>query len=350
MPETPHAAPRPLRPASRPAGRLLPADQADRHALLDPYFRAHGSHCLAYSSLQDVLEHFLLDGVGYVACLNFRHPLLCRKPRRIVLANPVVAKEDAARLIEAFLAFDPDPVFVQVDRDFAAILDAAGFQVNQIGVETDVPLADFDLTGKGRAKLRQWRNKTEREGVVARELPCSAVDPAEVAALSRQWLDRKGGREILFLNRPFVIADEPDVRRFYAFQDGRLVGVAVFDPFFRDGRVVGYYHNIDRLADGAPHGTGVCIKLAAVEAFRAEGREVLALGLTPLSGIDNDFNANRFMERILKIVKRYDFLYPFKGSESHKKKFDGVSRKVYAASRKSDIRTMLATSKAFGVF
>lgn len=347
--------PGPPRPALQPAPappamniRYLDGNDPGSRPLVTPYLRAFGAHCLSHSTMQEGMHFFFMEDVGYLSYFMASHPILARQPRKIVISNPVCAPGDMERLLAAFLAREALPIFVQVERPCGELLARLGLEVNQIGVETDLPLP-FSLTGNRRGKLRQWRNKALREGVEVFEAPLSSMDLKEVRALSQDWLSRKGGVELRYLSRPLVYADEPGVRTFFAACQGRVVGLAVFDPMYRDGRIIGYYHNMDRLHRTAPGGTSALIVLTALERFTAEGLEKLALGMSPMCDMEDDLNANRFMASLLSVFKRCTFLYPFEGNESHKRKFDGSRFKVYAASRKNNISTMIAASLAFGL-
>lgn len=328
--------------------RFLDGDDPTTRERVRPYLLAHGGHCLSHSTLQKGMDFFFMEDVGYLSFFIARHPILARTPRRIVISNPVAAPGDHERLARAFLEQEKNPIFVQITRPTGELLGSLGLQVNQMGVETDLPIP-FPLSGNKRGKLRQWRNKALREGVEVFEAPMSAMDLAEVRALSDDWIKRKGGSEIGTLSRPLLFEDEPGVRYFWSRHEGRLAGLAVFDPMYRDGRPYAYYHNMDRLRADAPHGTSPLTVLTALEKFQSEGMETLALGLSPLADIADDLNANRFMAAILPFFKRFEHLYPFAGNESHKRKFDGVRSKVYAASPKNNIRTMIQASLAFGL-
>jgi phosphatidylglycerol lysyltransferase len=300
--------------------------------------------------MQPNLACFMREGVGYIAGQRFSHPVLSRKPILVALSNPVADTADHPALLDALLQRQPRCVFVQINYDFAALLHEKGFKVYPLGVESDVPLAGFDLRGKARAKLRQWRNKCIREGVEVTEGPITAQDPGEVAALSRDWLKRKGGAEKNFLTRPLQLNGEEGMRYFWARQNGRLVGFAGMDPMYRGGRVEGYYHNYDRLLGEAPNGTSAYIALTAAEAFRKEGVSTLALGLSPLAGLENEFDNSPLLQRASSLIFEYgNTLYPFKGNVQHKRKFDPRRIKSYVAGNVSALQIMFAASAACGL-
>lgn len=325
---------------------VLPAD----YKRLEPYLRTWGQSCLSYSLFQPGMKYYVEDGVGFVAYYPFRHPLLAPFGRKIVLTNPVCAPEDARGMLERFIAKYKRVIVLQCNAVNAAHLEAMGLEVNMIGQECELPLP-YVLKGKHRASLRQWRNKCEREGVVVEECALSACDYNEIKALSQEWMQEKGGKELKLLTRPFIWADEPDVRCFWARQKGRLIGLAIFDPMYRDGDIVGYYHNFDRITSQAPNGSSAYIILEAIKAFEAEGLQCVSLGLMPLYVLRPHFKGNEVTRKALMYAYgKLNHLYPFQGSASHKKKFHGRLAPVYFSSTQgNNLKEVLIMIKAQGM-
>ncbi|MEH6456212.1 MAG: DUF2156 domain-containing protein [Cocleimonas sp.] len=327
---------------------------------LIPYLEKYGSHCMAYTSLEPTLEYFLVDGLGYIAYKRFKHWFWAIKERVIVLADPICASGNTLELLNQFLEKYPNPIFVQSSRFFAKVLDKKGFQVNQFGIETDLLTVDFDLAGKKRAKLRQWRNKCQREGVVIVEKPISeCTNQDEIKILSQRWLDKKGGSEHIFLVRPLRFESEKDTRYFWAYlpdEEGqKLIGFAVFDPIYSDQKITGYYHNIDRIDATAPNGSSVSIVLHALEVFKLEGVDKISLGMSPLClqrGLSSELNFNIFTRKSFWYAfEKLNYIYPFKGNASHKNKFNGKQTPVYFSSTKgSGLWQVLVMMKGIGMF
>ena len=312
---------------------------------------------MAYTSLEPAMEYFVIEDVGYLAYISFKHWLWAWQERKIVLADPVCDRKDYEQFVAAFIKKHPNVTFVAISEIFAKKLESMGFQVNQFGVNTELPLQDFSLSGKKRAKLRQWKNKCEREGVTVMEQAindCSNI--AEIQALSKDWLDKKGGSEYSFLVRPLRFDNEDGVRYFWAYKENKLIAFAVFDPIYNERKVIGYYHNIDRMNENAPHGTSVFIILSAMEVFKKEGVEFVSLGMSPLSlqrGMVNELpNYNKFTRQSFWYAfDKLNFLYPFKGNASHKNKFSGVKKPVYIASTKgTGLKEVFVMMKAIGMF
>ena len=322
---------------------------------LIPYLEKYGSHCMAYTSLEPTMEYFVVDEVGYIAFISYKHWLWARKERKIVLADPVCDKSQYHKIVMLFIAKYPDAIFVQASKEFATALDKLGYQINQFGIETTIPVENFELQGKQRAKLRQWRNKCQREGVSVEEKSIDQCEnEIEIQALSERWLSKKGGSEYSFLVRPLRYEKEQDVRYFWAYQDNKLIGFATFDPIYVNQKIIAYYHNIDRIDESAPHGTSVVIVLKAIEVFAQEGLSHVSLGMSPLClqrGFKSEFNFNKFTRKAFWYAfEKLNFLYPFQGNASHKNKFNGEKVPVYVSStRGTGLPQIFVMMKAIGM-
>jgi lysylphosphatidylglycerol synthetase-like protein (DUF2156 family) len=324
---------------------------------LIPYLEKYGSHCMAYTSLEPSLEYFLVEDKGYIAFKRFKDWFWSFKERVIVLADPICAVENTKAVLDQFLEKYPNVVFVQSSRSFAELLYKEGFQVNQFGIETDLYTENFDLAGKARAKLRQWRNKCQREGITIIEKPITDYDNKnEIRALSERWLDKKGGAEYSFLVRPLRYENEKDARYFWAYSaDQQLIGFAVFDPIYSNQKIRGYYHNIDRIDSSAPHGTSVSIVLHALDIFKEEGVGKISLGMSPLllqKGLSSELNHNQFTRQSFWYAfEKLNFIYPFQGNASHKGKFNGEQSPVYISTTNgTNLWQVLVMMKGIGMF
>ena len=323
--------------------------------LIIPYLEKYGSHCMAYSSLEPDMQYFVVDGVGYIAYKPFKHWFWSLSGRQIVLADPVCSPDNYKQLLSQFIKVYPDAMFVQISKAVAKALNDLGYEVNQFGIETEISLEDFSLAGKKRAKLRQWQNKCHREEVSFNELSiddCQNI--AEIKALSESWLKSKGGDGLGLLIRPLRFQQEKDTRYFWAYQHDKLVGMALFDPIYRDGKVVAYYHNIDRISAASPHGTGAALLLFAMKQFAKEGVEYVSLGMSPMSlyrGMKGELNYRPFTRKaFLFAYKHLNFLYPFQGNFTHKRKFAGQVKPVYVSStRGTGLKQIFIMMKAIGM-
>jgi hypothetical protein len=146
-----------------------------------------------------------------------------------------------AELIARFT--HPDAAFCQISRPLADLLASQGFRINEMGPDARLDLASYDFSGRDKQNLRTAVNRAAKDGYHVRECALTSLDIADVRVLSDDWRESRIGRnhEISFLNRPFVPADEPDVRKFFLFdRDDRLMALGGFDPIYRAGAVIGY--------------------------------------------------------------------------------------------------------------
>lgn len=309
------------------------------------YLHRHGTHCMAYSTLQPEMHYFDVAGAGYIAYKKVAR--LFRRSVNVALSDPIAASDVQADLVRAFTAACGPVIFTQISRTFAAKLSSVGMKVNQMGLETELDLRSFDLRGKARAQLRHWRNTTSKAGVTVHEVP-SANLAQEVGELNRKWLAQRGSRELALLTRPFVCHAEDEVRCFVARRNGDAIAMAIFDPMYADNQIIGYYHNHDRYLPCCPHGTPVAITLTAMERFRQEGRRVLSLGLSPLAGLGAEaFPHARQTAWFLRFL--YDHcgsIYNFRGNFFHKTRYAGTNQPIYAASASATIRDVLSVLRA----
>src|SRR5579863_8051686 len=296
--------------------------------------RQHGSFAQAYSAtFQPGLEHFG-DERGFVAYKPVGRSAL-------VLSDPVAPASEHAELIERFVAEQADACFWCVSYAVAKILSARGFFINEVGSENRIDLASYDFAGQDKRNVRRSINRVERCGYTIKEASISAVGAAQVAAVSNIWRRQHTvrNREITFINRPMVVADEPDVRSFFAFdRDGAVVAFAVFDPVYERGEVVGYGSQHNRQIPQADALVQHAIKRRAIEAFQAEGRKWLFLGLSPFADIEDhnpEFRRNWLVRRSFRFAYENAlfnrFIFPVKPLSAHKRQFRGSTEQTYYA-------------------
>ncbi len=101
--------------------------------MLSPFLRKHGREALSYATIQDGMEYFIDDELGYVAFTTVTHPVFARKPKRIVLSDPVCAREDLGKLLDRFLGDGTEATFVVISEFCAEELRARGYKINCLG-------------------------------------------------------------------------------------------------------------------------------------------------------------------------------------------------------------------------
>jgi lysylphosphatidylglycerol synthetase-like protein (DUF2156 family) len=297
--------------------------------------RQHGTASQAFSATyQPELEHFG-DERGFLAYKKVGRTTL-------VLSDPIAPPENIPDLISRFLQEHRDVGFWHLSAPIAKILAARGFTVNAMGHDTWIDLATYTFTGPQKQNLRGAVNRMVKRGFVTRESSLAEVGIDKVKAMSDEWRQGRTVRndEVAFLNRPLVLAEEPDVRRFFTFDSqGKLVAFGFFDPIYEGGEVVGYLSQHNRHLPEADSKVHFAIKHVAIETFQKEGRKVLNLGLAPLADVlqDEEFKSNRswVTARYFNfsfnnwLINRY--IYPLKGILAHRRTFRGEQRHTYYA-------------------
>ena len=312
--------------------------QRDKWTVLSPFLKRYGREALSYATLQDGMEYFV-DDAGYIAYTSVQHPVFARKPKRIVLSDPVCAPADLPKLIRNFLAENPRAAFGVISENCAQVLRGLGFKANCIGYEPEVPIQTYNTKGnwKDLDLIKRARNETKREGIVIREESSATIRHDDLSAVSARWIGTKkvNDREIWIYARRPVFGHEEDVRKFVAYdKEGRVVGFVFYDPMYRDGKVFGYSANISRCDEQRFGRLATAVHMEAVEKFKTEGKEVLNLCLAPFVKLgEGKFNDDWATTFFFKLCVRYgNNIYNFKGLSFNKSKYRGTEKCLYWAS------------------
>lgn len=307
-------------------------------SLLSPFIRRHGNGSLAYATLQQGMEYFIHE-LGYIAFITTTHPVFARKPKRIVLTDPVCDPKDTQALVAAFLKEYPSAVFGVVSEHCAGLLRTMGFKVNCVGYEPELPVQSYNTLGNWKEldMIKRARNEAKREGITIREVDIAEVPIDQLQALSSKWLQGKkvNDREIWIYARRPVYQHEPDVRKFVAFdKEGTAIGYVFYDPMYHDEKVVGYSANIVRCDEARYGRLATSIHMVAMEVFKPEGVETLNLMLCPFTNLEKGIYADDLMTKwFFQISQRFGGeIYNFKGLAFHKSKYRGHEKPVYYAS------------------
>jgi lysylphosphatidylglycerol synthetase-like protein (DUF2156 family) len=301
--------------------------------------KKHGSFALAYNSMSRQFDAFTAEGVdGYLA-----YALV--DGTAMLVGDPVADKPRV--LLEEFVGWcdrrNHRLCALQVGRETAAALRACGCCVNKLGIETSVDLQRFDpeLPGKDYQEIRNSRNVALRFGIAVREQPLSERSLADLQSLFADWLDRKKNRrELRLLLRPPSLTPEPGVRHFTAEYRGRLIAAVFFAPMYRDGRLTGYYADVERYNTAGlelPGGLNLMklVQFEAAKLFRREGVERIALGMSPLFDVRNsEFDDNPEMTALFEQLFEESALYAFQGIARHKREYPcRIEHPVFIATR-----------------
>jgi lysylphosphatidylglycerol synthetase-like protein (DUF2156 family) len=311
----------------------------EKWTLLSPHLRRHGREALAYATLQQGMEYFV-DRAGYLAFVTVTHPVFAPKPRRMVLSDPICAREDLTGLLGRFFQDNGRAAFVVISEYCAETLRGMGFKVNCIGYEPELPVQTYNTAGNWKELdlVKRARNEAKREGIVIREeKDLQKVDRDGLNRVNAQWIGSKrvNDREVWIYARRAVFELEEEVRKFVAYdKDGQVAGFAFYDPMYRDGRVVGYAANILRCDEKRFGRLTTAMHMTAIEVFRPEGVEILNIMLAPFAKLESGrFNDDFGSKVFFQLTERFgDKIYNFKGLAFHKSKYRGVEKSLYFAS------------------
>ncbi len=298
----------------------------------------HGSQSISYSTLQSDLKHHIELERGYAAYGSHLN-------HNFILGNPICSPDEKTDFIESVISNLDDPAFVQVDRETAELLhDEFGYKVTKLGVETLLPIQEYRLEGdtaksRLRASIRRGRETAEVVELSQSELAQNFdIGPAELEAVTAEWRrTKKIKRPLRFLIRRAVYDDEPYVRKFYSIDANKnLQGFMFFDPIFDGGEVVGYCPSVMRARPSASMGHVAYILFMAMEEFKAEGKSLISLGLSPSLPNRSGLRHDLLTYYGLKLLYRYgNGLYNFKGMSFYKNQFRGLTSDSYCATRRA---------------
>ena len=144
-------------------------------------------------------------------------------------------------------------------------------------------------------------------------------------------------KEVRFLNRPIVLEEEPDVRKFFLIDaDDQPMAFVFLDPLYRAGQVIGYATSFKRRHPSAPQYGEQAIMKLIIEKLKSESVERLNLGLSPLASMEaTEFPTSAttawLFERTFqsRIINRH--FYHMQGHAAYKSRFHGSEEPCYLA-------------------
>jgi phosphatidylglycerol lysyltransferase len=205
-----------------------------------------------------------------------------------------------------------------------------GLSVQKIGEMALVPIKEYNLAGKTKARLRQARNRAAREGITfdVINVASNSEKMDRLERISQDWLRHQKGREKKFSLGCFdrnVLSAQP-------------IAVAI-----RDGEIIAFSNlwstpdkselSLDLMRYTPDCMTGVMNYLFTEVMIwgASEGYDHFSLGMAPMSGLDKETYTSA-MSRVGRFVFKYGGkFYGFQGLRSFKKKFNPDWEPVYIA-------------------
>lgn len=287
-------------------------------------------NCCAYSLRSGDLLSFDVDGVGSMAYHRTRSGFV------YAVGDPLSLRGDEATIIHAFRRRFPEAAFIQCSDLTARHLSNAGYYINNYGFETELELGSWSCQGRRSHMLRKQRKKSERAGISIREITSDQAALRQAQQISDRWLAEKKATsvELKMLTRPPVFACEPGTRKFAAYGDDTMLGIAFFDPLSLSDANQGYVFQIVRTASHLT-GTGTHLLLHAADLFHQESKQIMSLGNSPLARRPESrwrhSRATKYILRAFKWSSRN--IYDYTGLEFYKTRFGGTEKPVYFCSR-----------------
>jgi len=293
------------------------------------YLKKYGVHSQSFTTLQPDLNYFDMLSIGYIAFTKHYGVT-------IVLSDPVCSVAHFSLMVHAFHRHFPGAIYLQVSAKLIDILaNEMGYYVSQMGVEYKIPLAIWNSSGKSKKTIRTSVNQANVRGIEIREVR----GQHDFDRISEQWLRSRACKvEIKFLIRPLKMAYTEGVRHFVAYADEKPVGFILFDPIYKDEKVIAYIPNVSRSWSGFQQGLWHAMMDKAIQIFKLEKIQYIDLGLTPLSGLDSEIqkHESRSLRYLLKFIYKYGgFQYNFKGMEFTKARYKGNKEIIYVGHKYS---------------
>jgi len=298
----------------------------------DALVRAFGSFALA-ASIDQPGVRFFGDRTGALAYVERR---IGGRRSRIVLGDPLAPRTSWDDLVGHFLLASDSVTFLNAGEALSRVLVRNSLYANNIGWEAVLELDGYDLGGSKKQNIRNAVRRCSAAGHDVVEVRLDGPEPDEdktwaaLAAISRDWLRRRGGNrpENRLVTRPFGRANR--YQRIFAMVDaaGRPVHFVTLDEMWSDGRVIGYHSNINRGLEDAPKNSDYALHAAIIEVLQAEQVELLSLGLCPsFEATTLGRSANVFMSLALKsAMRRGRSVYNLEGITAHKAAY-GLTRR-----------------------
>ncbi|MFT6904404.1 MAG: lysylphosphatidylglycerol synthetase-like protein (DUF2156 family) [Oleiphilaceae bacterium] len=321
----------------------------ERHELV----RQYGYQSSSYFSLQQGVDHIGIAGFGFVA---FYPQRILGTTFNIAFTNPVCAPENIPRLVELLECITGNKtIFMAVDKQCTEQLISMNYSCNDMGLEYHLPIADYQIKGKQMKYLR-WAANLGKRGFVVKEQKWNEVDAEQVKHISTLWRHTKAvkDKELRLITRPPEFRDAWEVRKFFCYYEGEMVGFVFFDPFFKNGKLMGYTANILRgIKDIHPNGFLDFTLLEAMQVFKEEGVPVLSLGISPLHEIAHHPKEIKWVRMLQKLMYRYgSSFYAFQQLAYHKTRYRAESTMWFQCvpPNSSAIKAAAAVLLAINVF
>jgi len=283
----------------------------------DAAFALTGDKTLLFSPANEAFLMFAVQGRSWIA-----------------LGGPVGAEGAFADLAWSFAdsarRAGARPVFYEVDQRDVMLMRDLGLTLHKLGEEAVVVLQRFDLAGEDRTALRAAYDQAQHSGLMLDLLapPHDHALWAGLGAVSSAWLGVKHLREMRFSVGRF---DPEWLGRWplaVVRQQGRIVAFASLLVTGSKGCAA---IDLVRHSPDAPTGVVEFLFTGLALALKAEGYDVLSLGMAPLAGFETRRTGRLWQRFGAAIFRHGGNFYNFAGLRAFKAQFDPDWRPHYLA-------------------
>ena len=252
------------------------------------------------------------------------------------LGRPAMRPEHRDALLQEFLqraaASHKHAVFYQSDEaTLAAVnrLSTKPFYAYKLGEEAIIDLSHFSLAGAAFAGLRQNIRKAERLGLHFEFCPSAdAAQIAQCAAVSEQWLARRGASEKRFSLGRFHAPALLGLPLALIYADRELVAFAnVLQSRDRSLLAVDLMRHID----STPRGTMDLLFARLLAWGQTSGYQEFSFGMAPLKdvGADSVAHSGSWLKIAAVVAAKAERFYNFRGVREYKEKWQPSWRPRY---------------------
>ena len=250
----------------------------------------------------------------------------------LALGAPIGRASEAGALLDKFMKTAQRngalPAFYAVRERYLPRFDGVGLRQQKIGEMALIPLEDFTLQGKDRARYRQSRNRAHREGLSFDVIRAEAASPVmdRLEQISEAWLQGQQGQEKGFSLGRFdrnILSEHPIA---IAKKGERIVA---FSNLWMSSDNQELSLDLMRYEDNVMVGVIDYLLVEAMIWGSAQGFKTFSLGMAPLAGLEDETHSSVMSHLCRLAFKHGDRLYGFKGIRQFKKKFNPTWEAVY---------------------
>ena len=246
----------------------------------------------------------------------------------LVLGDPNGDARAFNALLDSFDAYcrlnDWRPAFIHCESKYADLYKRHGLSLQKIGEEAVVDIPHFVKATARNKYFRQISNRFSKQGFTTEMLtpPHSEERMQELAAISRQWLNRPGRSERRFMMGNFtpeymqqcpimVLRDAAGTTQAFINQ------IPSFDPKEAN-------FDLLRQSDTAPGNSNDFVLLRFIETLHVQGYARINLGLCPLAGLTEEGTDDHsaITSALGFLYARGDRFYSFSGLRRFKAKYE----------------------------